>query len=555
MKVLGISGRYRNAAAALAVDGRVVAAVSEDSFTRISGIGYVHTGGFPTSAVEACLRSAGLEFGDVDQLTVVEDEELDRSAELWSPSALEPRNLGTQEPSLARVPIDPIHADAVHAAVSAPTADAVLVFSTRPATIASFVREGDRLRPHGRVAGGERLLSAARMVAAQLGVDDEDPSRELDRLSVGAEPEFQNELADVMRWNTGLSAITVEKDRLMALISEIGARQPGDLSDASSLNVRLQQSRRAIAASFTCRLAHVVRDAAESLCVRGGPESTAFGGAMFGNPRLNTELRRILGDGFSLATVPELAGRALGAAAAGALSFTAPGTRLLQSHPGSPADSLALGPAFSDTEIKRTLDNCRLEYVYEPARHRLFERISKMLSQGKVIGWFQGPMGFGPRAMGTRSVLTDPSGRYARHNVNEYLRQVPLDEPVPVVFTPSIASQCLTRPVSSAPGVMDAAVNSEWRDRLVGALDWRQYVRVHPLSPLHAPELCELLECHYGRTSVPALIETNLSGPGEPIACTPRDAVKTVYSSAIDALVIGQFLLLKDYWLLKSHAD
>ena len=53
-------------------------------------------------------------------------------------------------------------------------------------------------------------------------------------------------------------------------------------------------------------------------------------------------------------------------------------------------------------------------------------------------------------------------------------------------------------------------------------------------------------------TQVPALIETNLCGPGEPIACTPRDAVRTVYSSAIDALVIGRFVLMKDYWLLRS---
>jgi carbamoyltransferase len=64
-----------------------------------------------------------------------------------------------------------------------------------------------------------------------------------------------------------------------------------------------------------------------------------------------------------------------------------------------------------------------------------------------------------------------------------------------------------------------------------------------------------LLECHFARTGVPALIETNLSGPGEPVACTPRDAVRTVYSSAIDALILGRFVLMKDYWLLRNNAD
>ena len=68
-------------------------------------------------------------------------------------------------------------------------------------------------------------------------------------------------------------------------------------------------------------------------------------------------------------------------------------------------------------------------------------------------------------------------------------------------------------------------------------------------------ELCDLLETHQRQTGVPALIETNLCGPGEPVACSPRDAVKTMYSSPIDALIIGRFVLMKDYWLLRNHAD
>ena len=70
------------------------------------------------------------------------------------------------------------------------------------------------------------------------------------------------------------------------------------------------------------------------------------------------------------------------------------------------------------------------------------------------------------------------------------------------------------------------------------------------VNRLKEERLAELLELHYAATGTPGLIEANLSGPGEPVACSPRDAVRTVYSSAIDALVIGRFLLMKDYWLL-----
>ena len=235
--------------------------------------------------------------------------------------------------------------------------------------------------------------------------------------------------------------------------------------------------------------------------------------------------------------MPESFGRALGAAAG--------------AQPGS-VDGLALGPAFSEEDIKRTLDNCRLDYVYEPDWSRLLSRVSRMLAQGKVVAWFQGAMAFGPRAMGTRSILCDPSNRYARQNLNEYLRHVPLDEPLPVAMAPSQADRCLSRAASAAQRVVDVEVKPECRQSLAAALDWRHAIRLHGVSQKNAPRLVDLLELHFANTGTPGLIEANLAGPGEPVACTPRDAVRTVYSSAIDALVIGRFLLMKDYWLLRA---
>jgi carbamoyltransferase len=528
MNVLGISGRYREAAAALSVDGRLIAAVSEDCFTKVPGIGYEQTGGFPSQAVEACLQTAGLTLTDVDQLTVVEHE---------GPNGHDAAHIQDEYKDLRVQRIDAIRADAVHAAASAGGPGAVLVCSMHPPVIAAFVTDRNEITSQRIAAGGDRLMRAAQTVAGALGVSVGDPYGALDRLSVGGEPEFQTELATAIAWRAA-EGMTVDDVELSSRVDAIAGDHAGSLRDVASLNVRLQARRRAIAASFTCRLAQVVRDAAESLCARGDLDSIVFGGEMFGNGRFSSELARLVGDRLALAAVPEPAGRALGAA-------LSPGF-------GAPMPGLALGPAFSDVDIKRTLDNCRLDYVYEPDWNRLFVRTSKLLSQGKVVAWFQGAMGFGPRAMGTRSILCDPSSRYARHNINEYLRQAPLDEPLPVVFAPSVAEQCLMRPLSPRLPVMDAAIANEWRDRLVAALDWRHFVRVHGVSPVQAPELCELLECHFRKTQVPALIETNLCGPGEPLACTPRDAVRTVYSSAIDVLVIGRFILMKDHWLLRS---
>src|SRR5204862_2741454 len=97
----------------------------------------------------------------------------------------------------------------------------------------------------------------------------------------------------------------------------------------------------------------------ERVRLRARTDAVAFGGGMFAHTRLNAELRRLVGGELPLAFVPEATGRALGAVMA--VSGTS----------GGPLSGLALGPAYSDAEIKRTLDNCRLDYVYEPDWQRI----------------------------------------------------------------------------------------------------------------------------------------------------------------------------------------
>ena len=106
--------------------------------------------------------------------------------------------------------------------------------------------------------------------------------------------------------------------------------------------------------------------------------------------------------------------------------------------------------------------------------------------KGKVIAWFQGAMAFGPRSMGSRSILCDPSGRYARNNMNEYLRQTPLDEPLPLVFAPSAINACLTPSAASSFSAIDAAVDPKCRESLAAALDAQHRARVHTVSAAQA---------------------------------------------------------------------
>jgi predicted NodU family carbamoyl transferase len=534
MNVLGIAGRHRHAAAALAVDGAIAAAASEETYVRVPGVGYDQTGGFPSRAVEAVLMRAGLTMADVNRLAIVDDAAADSTGGPGPAAADVPAAWRATVAALPVCTIDPVDADArLSAAVT--QADDVLVFTVDPPAVAAYGRTDGELRLRARAGGVDRLVCAARSLARALGASGANPFLALDRLSGRGECEFVREMEDVLRWDP--HGVIVDQERLARLTHDLVGAAPTD-NDLWLMNIKAQQRRSALAASFMDRLATVVHDATRSLC---GERRVCLGGALFASSRLNTRLVGLLGDGVTFAPIPESAGRAIGAVA---------GARGADGLAG-----LGLGATFTESEIKATLENCRLDYVYEPDWRRLLARVSRMLSRGMVVGWFQGPTVFGPRSLGTRSVLCDPSTVYARENVNEYLKRRPLDEPLPVSFVPGRADQCLATPVRSPFMLLDAVVKTPWRDRVRAALDHRHELRLHTITADQAPELVDLLDVHFERAGVPGLINTTLSGPGEPIAGSPRDAVRTVYSSAIDALVIGRFLLMKDYWLLRSDAN
>jgi len=106
--------------------------------------------------------------------------------------------------------------------------------------------------------------------------------------------------------------------------------------------------------------------------------------------------------------------------------------------------------------------------------------------------------------------------------------------------------------VCSSFGRVSAIVKPEFRPRLQAATDQRGRCRVQTIPDDSPARLRDLLRVHRQRTDVPALLQIDLCGPDEPVACTPRDALRTTYSSPLDALFIERFVLMKDYWLLRS---
>jgi carbamoyltransferase len=212
-------------------------------------------------------------------------------------------------------------------------------------------------------------------------------------------------------------------------------------------------------------------------------------------------------------------------------------------------DDLAIGPITTEPDAKATLENCRLDYVYEPRWPRLMERVSKVLERGRLVAWFQGRAEFGDSLAGSRSILCDPSGPYARDNVNQFLRGVPLATPLPVSLAPAAAA-CVDGAPLSPWAFVRTRVGPDWVQALRAGVDAHGRGHVH-VAPAASP-LGELLEVHRQRTGVPGLVNLPLAAMHGKTALTARDAVRAAFSSSVDVLVLHRFVLMKDYWQMRG---
>jgi carbamoyltransferase len=206
---------------------------------------------------------------------------------------------------------------------------------------------------------------------------------------------------------------------------------------------------------------------------------------------------------------------------------------------------------FSDVDIKAVLDNCRLDYVYEPDWPRLVSRTCGLLASAKTVAWFQNARSGTAAVSAERVVLSDPTARFVRDNINGFLLGRALDSPLPVVVSMTHAKAALTDP----PAVFERRPSTPQEDSRTAfgaAVDPEGRCDVCVIDPASAAAIGDLCDAWQARTGRPALVAIDFTVDGERRVCDPRAAVQAFFSSAIDALVIGRFLLMKDYWLMRS---
>ena len=576
MNILGISGQERDAAAALIRDGHVIAAIEEEKLARIRHVGMNYTGGLPQRAIEFCLERGNITFDQLDYVAYyLEPEKLfHREVAFGSERAVDsveastgetfPNYLveslnGLRQRRRSRRLIESklsdrgrfvaINHHLAHGAssffASGVQRAAILSVGNRGdmASTALMVGDGNEISLIGEAQFPNSLGMVYSAVTAALGFAYLGDWHKTMWLSPEGEPEFGDLFQDIVKVDeNGLPIVNLE-------YFDASFKGNPFLSErffaATGLRTRTREEpltsvHRNVAASLQRRLEDVLVEIAVRLRERSGRENLCIAGGVALNSLANAALEKRAG--YSSLFVQPAAGNA-GTSIGAALSLWH--QQLGNKERSWSMKDAFLGPEFADDDVKKVLDNCKLDYEYHLTEEKLSSEVARLLGENKIVGWFRGRMEFGPRTLGARSILASPVNEFMRENLNKFIKHReefrPFSAAVPEeraadFFEPSLLTNFLLGVSRIKPAAGRLVPTAIFGDGLV---------RVHTVNRETNPSFWRLLVKFGEITGVPVLLNTSFNLFGEPVVSTPREAVRGFYCSGIDCLAIGNFLIKK----------
>ncbi|MCK5229143.1 MAG: hypothetical protein KAR13_02695, partial [Desulfobulbaceae bacterium] len=326
-------------------------------------------------------------------------------------------------------------------------------------------------------------------------------------------------------------------------------------SEITRREMDLARSIQVVTEEVVMRLANTIQKetGAENLCLAGGValNCVANGRILRNGPFEKIWVQPAAGD----------AGGALGAAIAAWYQY---GNHERTTNGSDKMQGSYLGPSFSEDKIKTFLDSISAPFKHIPD-NELLPRLAEILDQGKVVGWFQGRMEFGPRALGGRSILGDPRNSDMQSVMNLKIKYRESFRP----FAPSVLAERVSDYFEldreSPYMLIVAPVREEIKTRVAGnekekfGIEKLKIIRSELPAVTHVdytariqtvhketnPRYHALLSRFHERTGCGALINTSFNVRGEPIVCTPEDAYRCFMRTEMDYLAIENFLLDK----------
>jgi carbamoyltransferase len=596
--ILGISAFYHDSAAALVVDGKLVAAAQEERFSRVK-----HDAGFPTHAVDYCLQASGLGLDDLDYVAFYDKPLVKFERLLETYLAYAPRGFRSFRVSIPLWLKEKVHMRGLLNSKLGNRLRAKLVFTDHHESHAASaffpspyesaaivtldgvgewststygVGEGNRLRLTHHITFPHSLGLLYSAFTYYCGFKVNSGEYKLMGLAPYGRPIYRDtilkSLIDLkddgsfrmdMDYFNYCQGLTMTSRKFHALFGR-APRRPE--SRIEQIDLDLAASVQAVTEEAMLRIARTVQKETgkRHLVLAGGVALNCVGNG------------RILRDGpFDDIWIQPAAGDAGGALGAALFVW-----HQLLEKPRAAATTgedfqcgSFLGPSFSDQDVERMLRGQGVQSQHFEDDEALCQHVAGLLADEKIVGWFQGRMEFGPRALGARSILGDPRSPKMQANMNLKIKFRESFRP----FAPSVLHEHASEwfEVRSGQESPYMLVVAPVRDEHLLALDedaqrvmrddpdLRQRVNI-PRSMIPAvthvdnsarlqtvdrrrnPRFHRLIQAFYGLTGCPMLVNTSFNVRGEPIVCTPQDAVRCFRATEMDALVLQNHVLVKD---------
>ncbi|MBI2361698.1 MAG: carbamoyltransferase [Deltaproteobacteria bacterium] len=573
MVILGINAYHGDASAALILDGRLVAAAEEERFNRIK-----HSAGFPTQAVRYCLRAAGIEPHEINYIASARDPRariwrkawyalrmprlaLDRLGALTRFAGIKEETskaLGVESEDI-KAEVHRVEHHKAHLASSffvSPFEEAALLSADGLGDFASTmwgVGTGSTFNVQGSITFPHSLGIYYTALTQYLGFWKYGDEYKVMGLAAYGEPEYEDRFHEILQldgrlgFSLGLNYFIHHKTgpemtwregepvlgRLYgnALTRKLGPeRQANDSVEKRHQNIAASLQARLEDAMFLFLNKLYERTKLKTLCLAGG---VAFNCVVNGQIFDRTPFEKVY-----IQPAPGDAGLAVGAA------FYV-WHQILGRPRGFEMKHAYWGPEFSNDVIKQLLVTRQVRYYEFPNYELLCQYTAKHIAEGNVVGWFQGRMEWGPRALGNRSILVDPRRSDMKDILNSRIKRREPFRP----FAPSVLEERVgdffekTHP--SPFMLMTYKVKPEKRSLIPAPTHVDGTGRLQTVSRDASPRYWELIKEFETLTGVPVLLNTSFN-ENEPIVCTPAEALDCFLRTKMDVLVLKNCFLEKE---------
>ncbi len=575
MLIIGINAYHGDASAAAIVDGKLVAAAEEERFTRIK-----HTAGFPAEALKYVLSATGAKSHEIDILAVARDpwarflrkawhaikapslarDRLSVQGRFASIGSEAARVLGAVDGSIAVGRVEHHRAHLASSFLVSPFDEAALFSIDGFGDFASAmwgVGRGGTIVPMGSVTFPHSLGIFYTALTQYLGFPNYGDEYKVMGLASYGEPESLEEFRKIlvapnggrmdfaltpeyfthhrsgaeMTWSAGAPAIG-------RLYSQFLVERLGAARDASE---PVDKRHIAIAASMQRRLEEVILDRLRSLHRATGLKKLCLAGGVAYNCVVNGKILEQTGfEEVYIQSAAGDAGLAIGAAMDQWHSGLGHRRDFVMEHAN-------WGPEFRDDEIAALLAQHQTEIANQGCevrrvanRDELCRVTAATIAEGKVVGWFQGRMEWGPRSLGNRSILADPRRPAMRDILNSKIKRREMFRP----FAPSILEEAtadyFTQSHPSPFMLMAYSVRPEKRCVIPATTHVDGTGRLQTVNQRQNPLYYQLIREFGRQTGVPVLLNTSFN-ENEPVVCQPKQALDCFLRTSMDLLVIGEF--------------